>query len=42
VASAFSAVTVLLAWLILRETMTWRHWSGIALIICGVAVLSVR
>jgi len=32
VASAFSAVTVLLAWLILRETMTWRHWSGIGLI----------
>jgi len=42
VASVFSAVTVLLAWLILRETMTWRHWSGIAMIICGVAVLSVR
>jgi uncharacterized membrane protein len=42
VASTFSAVTVLLAWIILHERMTWRHWGGIALIICGVAVLSVQ
>jgi uncharacterized membrane protein len=42
VASTFSAVTVLLAWIILREPMTRRHCGGIALIICGVAVLSVR
>jgi drug/metabolite transporter (DMT)-like permease len=42
IASAFSAVTVLLAWLILREAMTWRRWSGVALIICGVAVLSIH
>jgi drug/metabolite transporter (DMT)-like permease len=41
VASTFSAVTVVLAWLILREPMTWPHWSGIALIVCAVAVLSV-
>jgi drug/metabolite transporter (DMT)-like permease len=41
IASTFSAVTVLLAWLILRENMTWRRWSGIAMIISGVAVLSV-
>jgi drug/metabolite transporter (DMT)-like permease len=42
VASTFSAVTVLLAWIILRETMTWRRWTGIAFIISGVAVLSVH
>jgi drug/metabolite transporter (DMT)-like permease len=42
VASTFSAVTVLLAWIILRETMTWRRCTGIAFIISGVAVLSVH
>ncbi len=42
VASTFSAVTVLLAWIFLREPMTWRHWSGIVLIICGVAALSAH
>lgn len=41
VASTFSVVTVVLAWVFLREPMTWRHWGGIALILCGVAVLSL-
>jgi drug/metabolite transporter (DMT)-like permease len=42
VASTFSAITVLLARIILREPMTWQQWGGIALIIGGVAVLSGR
>lgn len=42
VASTFSAVTVLLAWIILRETITSRQWGGIASIIGGVAVLSIQ
>ncbi|MGH8502137.1 MAG: DMT family transporter [Gammaproteobacteria bacterium] len=42
VASTFSAVTVLLAWIILRETITPRQWGGIVLIIGGVATLSTH
>ncbi|HEY5598582.1 MAG TPA: EamA family transporter [Kiloniellales bacterium] len=40
VASAFSAVTILLARLFLRETMNRSQWLGIAAIIAGVMVLS--
>ena len=42
VASAFSAVTVSLARLFLREAMTWLQWLGIAMIVCGVAFLSLQ
>ncbi len=42
VASSFSAVTVVLARIILREPMTWKQWGGIVLIIGGVAVLSAQ
>ena len=40
VASGFGAVTVLLAWMFLREAMTWTQWGGIAMIVGGVALLS--
>ena len=40
VSSAFSAVTVILARVFLREAMTWSQWAGIALIVGGVGVLS--
>lgn len=40
VASGFSAVTVVLARIVLREAMTWAQWAGIAMIVTGVAVLS--
>lgn len=40
VASGFGAVTVLLARIVLRETMTWVQWAGIAAIVGGVATLS--
>lgn len=40
VASSFSAVTVVLARLILREEMTWTQWGGIGLMMGGVGVLS--
>ena len=42
VASAFSAVTVLLARVYLREAMTRGQWLGIAFVVGGVAVLSAR
>ena len=40
VASAFSAVTIVLARVFLREAMTWRQWLGIVAILAGVMVLS--
>lgn len=40
VASAFSAVTIVLARVFLREAMTGRQWLGIAAILAGVMVLS--
>lgn len=39
-ASAFGAVTTLLAWLVLREAIRAAQWLGILLIFVGVAVLS--
>jgi len=40
IASAFGAVTILLARVFLRETMNRAQWLGIAAIIAGVMVLS--
>jgi drug/metabolite transporter (DMT)-like permease len=40
VASTFSAVTVVLAWIVIREAITALQWAGIVGIIGGVAVLS--
>jgi drug/metabolite transporter (DMT)-like permease len=40
-ASAFGAVTTLLAWILLREPIGWVQWLGIALVFIGVAVLSI-
>ena len=40
VASAFSVVTVLLAWVIIKEQITPMQWAAIALIALGTAVLS--
>ena len=39
-ASAFGAVTVLLAWVILRERIGALQWLGIAMIFVGVGYLS--
>ncbi len=39
VASAFSAVTIILARMILKEAMSALQWAGVALIIVGVGVL---
>jgi drug/metabolite transporter (DMT)-like permease len=40
VASAFSVVTVLLAWVIIKERITRMQWIAIALIALGTAILS--
>jgi drug/metabolite transporter (DMT)-like permease len=40
VGSGFSAVTVILARVVLREPMTAAQWGGVGLIVSGVAVLS--
>lgn len=42
VASGFSAVTVLLARIFLREPMSPVHWAGIVLIVGGAAILSAQ
>ncbi|SRR5579875_611674 len=38
--SLFSAVTVLLAWVFLREQLALRQWAGVAAILIGVAMIN--
>ena len=38
--SAYGAISVLLAMIILKEKVTIWQWAGIAMIVVGVAVLS--
>jgi drug/metabolite transporter (DMT)-like permease len=40
-ASLFSAVTVLLAWAILRERLAPAQWAGVAVILVGVLLVSI-
>ena len=40
VASTFSAITVVLARIIIKEPMSWGQWGGIVMILLGVAALS--
>jgi drug/metabolite transporter (DMT)-like permease len=40
-ASLFSAVTVLLAWVILRERLTVGQWAGVGVILAGVLLVSL-
>jgi drug/metabolite transporter (DMT)-like permease len=40
-ASLFSAVTVLLAWVILRERLSIGQWAGVGVILVGVLLVSV-
>ena len=40
-ASLFSAVTVLLAWVFLRERLSFSQWAGVAVILLGVLLVSV-
>jgi drug/metabolite transporter (DMT)-like permease len=39
--SLFSAVTVLLAWVVLRERLALNQWLGVLLILVGVALVSL-
>jgi drug/metabolite transporter (DMT)-like permease len=39
-ASLFSAVTVLLAWMVLRERLTLGQWMGVGVILVGVLLVS--
>ncbi|MGB6266990.1 MAG: EamA family transporter [Candidatus Acidiferrales bacterium] len=40
-ASLYGAVTVVLAWIFLRERLEWTQWCGIALIFCGIVLVSI-
>lgn len=39
--SLFAAVTVVLAWIFLRERMRWYQWLGIGFIFAGIILVSV-
>ena len=40
-ASLFSAVTVLLAWLFLHDRLQWNQWFGVGIIFVGVALVNL-
>lgn len=40
-ASLFSAVTVLLAWIFLREQLYWSQWLGLLIIFVGIILVNV-
>jgi drug/metabolite transporter (DMT)-like permease len=40
-ASLYSTVTVLLAWMFLREQLRWNQWLGVAVIFGGIALVSL-
>ncbi|MFN8476769.1 MAG: DMT family transporter [Kouleothrix sp.] len=40
-AALFSAVTVVLAWALLRERLALAQWVGVAVILCGVLLVSL-
>jgi drug/metabolite transporter (DMT)-like permease len=40
-ASLFSAVTVVLAWIFLREKLQWTQWLGIAIIFLGISLVKL-
>ncbi|MCS6880534.1 MAG: EamA family transporter [Oscillochloridaceae bacterium] len=41
-ASIFSAVTVLLAWVLLRERLVRTQWAGVVAVLVGVLLVSLR
>jgi drug/metabolite transporter (DMT)-like permease len=40
-ASLFSAVTVILAWIFLREKLQWHQWLAICIILVGIVLVNV-
>lgn len=40
-ASLFSVVTVILAWRFLRERLAAHQWAGVAIILAGIALVSL-
>ena len=41
IASLFSAVTVLLAWIFIREKLQWSQWLGVAIIFVAIVLVNV-
>ena len=40
-ASLFSAITVILAWIFLREKLAWNQWLGIGIIFLGIVLVKM-
>ena len=40
-ASLFSAITVILAWIFLREKLAWNQWLGIGIIFLGIVLVKL-
>ena len=41
IASLFSAVTVLLAWIFIREKLQWSQWLGVGIIFVAIVLVNV-
>ncbi|HEX9036864.1 MAG TPA: EamA family transporter [Ktedonobacterales bacterium] len=41
ISSLFSAITVVLAWIFLRERLSARQWAGVALILAGIVLVNI-
>jgi drug/metabolite transporter (DMT)-like permease len=41
IASLFSAVTVLLAWIFIREKLQWNQWLGVGIIFVAIVLVNV-
>ena len=39
--SLYSVITIVLAWLILRERLWWGQWCGVGMILFGVALINL-
>jgi drug/metabolite transporter (DMT)-like permease len=39
--SLYSSVTVLLAWLFLRDKLQWSQWVGIFIIFSGIVLINL-
>ncbi|MBA2393438.1 MAG: EamA family transporter [Ktedonobacteraceae bacterium] len=39
--SLYSAVTVILAWIFIREHLQWNQWLGIGVVFAGIVLVNI-